>query len=54
MLRLLAQGHTNREIGEALFISPTTVRAHVSNILLKLNVANRTQAAMAAQERHLI
>jgi two-component system, NarL family, response regulator LiaR len=54
VLRLLAQGHTNREIGEALFISPTTVRAHVSNILLKLNVANRTQAAMAAQERHLI
>ena len=54
VLRLLAQGHTNREIGEALFISPTTVRAHVSNILLKLNVANRTQAAIAAQDRRLI
>ena len=41
-------------IGEALFISPTTVRAHVSNILLKLHVANRTQAAVAAQERSLV
>jgi two-component system, NarL family, response regulator LiaR len=54
VLRLLAQGRTNREIGEALFISPTTVRAHVSNILLKLNVANRTQAAMVARERQLL
>lgn len=54
VLRLLAQGRTNREIGEALFISSTTVRAHVSNILLKLNVANRTQAAIAAQDRDLL
>ena len=54
VLRLLAQGLSNREIGEALFISATTVRSHVSNILLKLNVANRTQAAMAAQERQLL
>ena len=54
VLRLLAQGRTNREIGTELFISSTTVRAHVSNILLKLNVANRTQAAIAAQDRHLL
>ncbi len=54
MLRLLAQGCTNRDIGEALFISPTTVRAHVSNILLKLHVTNRTQAAVAAQEHGLV
>jgi len=54
VLRLLAQGQTNREIADALFISPPTVRAHVSNILLKLNVANRTQAAMLAQERQLL
>jgi two-component system, NarL family, response regulator LiaR len=54
VLRLLAQGQTNREIADALFISPTTVRAHVSNILLKLNVANRTQAAMVARERQLL
>lgn len=54
VLHLLAQGCTNRAIGDALFISPTTVRAHVSNILLKLHVTNRTQAAVAAQERGLV
>jgi two-component system, NarL family, response regulator LiaR len=54
VLRLLAQGCTNRDIGEALFISSTTVRTHVSSILLKLHVTNRTQAAMAAQERGLV
>ena len=35
-------------------ITATTVRSHVSNILLKLNVSNRTQAAMAAQERRIV
>jgi len=54
VLRLLVQGCTNRDIGAALFISPTTVRAHVSNILLKLHVTNRTQAAVAAQERGVV
>lgn len=54
VLRLLAQGQSNREIGVALHISATTVRSHVSNILMKLNVTNRTQAAMAAQERKLL
>jgi NarL family two-component system response regulator LiaR len=54
VLRLLAQGKSNREIGEALYISATTVRSHVSNILLKLRVDNRTQAAMAAQELRLL
>jgi NarL family two-component system response regulator LiaR len=54
VLRLLAQGKSNPQIGAALFISPTTVRAHVSSILTKLGVTNRTQAALAAQERRLI
>jgi DNA-binding NarL/FixJ family response regulator len=54
VLRLLAQGKSNREIGEALYISATTVRSHVSNLLLKLDVDNRTQAAMAAQEQGLL
>ena len=36
---------TNRQIGERLFISPKTAGLHVSNILGKLNVGNRTQAA---------
>ena len=50
VLRLLAQGLTNQEIAAALSISATTVRAHVSSILTKLHVSNRTKAAMAAQE----
>ena len=51
--RLLAQGCSNREIAEALFISATTVRAHVSSILTKLHVSNRTQAAVVAREHGL-
>jgi len=54
VLRLLAQGQSNQEIAVNLSISTTTVRSHVSNILMKLNVANRTQAALAAQERNLL
>ena len=54
VLRLLAQGQSNQEIARNLNISTTTVRSHVSNILMKLNVSNRTQAALAAQERHLV
>ena len=48
VLRLLAQGLTNREIAEQLFIGTGTVRTHVSNILSKLHLANRTQAALYA------
>lgn len=54
VLQLLVQGKSNPEIGKALFISTTTVRSHVTNILTKLNVANRTQAALVAQERQLV
>jgi len=54
VLRLLAQGQSNQEIAVNLSISMTTVRSHVSNILLKLNVSNRTQAALVAQERRLL
>lgn len=51
VLRLLAEGMSNQLIAQSLAISDTTVRAHVSNILAKLNVANRTQAALIARER---
>lgn len=54
VLRLLVQGKSNPEIGEALFISTTTVRSHVTNILTKLNVANRTRAALVAQQMQLV
>jgi DNA-binding NarL/FixJ family response regulator len=46
VLRLLAQGHTDREIATLLGISPRTVETHVSNILQKLGVRNRAEAAL--------
>ena len=54
VLRLLAQGQSNQEIARNLSISDTTVRSHVSNILMKLGVSNRTQAALVARERQLV
>ena len=54
VLRLLAQGQSNQEIAVNLSISTTTVRSHVSNILMKLEVSNRTQAALIAKERQLL
>ena len=48
VLRLVAQGHSNREISDRLTISEATVRTHVSNILAKLNLCSRTQAALYA------
>lgn len=52
-LRLIAQGLTNEEIAGALTISERTVGKHVSNILEKLHLANRTQAALYALRRGL-
>ncbi len=48
VLNLLAQGKTDSEIGEQLFIRPTTVRVHVGNILSKLHARNRTEAVIQA------
>lgn len=48
VLRLVAQGLANQEIAESLMIGVGTVRTHVSNILAKLHLANRTQAALYA------
>jgi len=48
VLRLLAQGHSNKEIAQLLTIGEKTVKTHVSSILAKLNVSSRTQAALYA------
>jgi len=48
VLRLIAGGHSNKEIASALYISEKTVKTHVSNILQKLHLADRTQAALYA------
>ena len=48
-LKLIARGKTNSDIAKALYISVRTVKFHVSSILTKLNVRNRTEAALKAQ-----
>jgi DNA-binding CsgD family transcriptional regulator len=54
VLRLLADGTTNRDIAEALFISEKTVARHVSNIFDKLGVSSRTAATAWAYRHHLL
>ncbi|WP_163016096.1 LuxR C-terminal-related transcriptional regulator, partial [Streptomyces sp. Tu 4128] len=54
VLRLLALGHSNRRIGEELFISAKTASVHVSNILAKLHAAGRTEAVAIAYRQGLI
>ena len=51
VLRLVGEGLTNREIGKRLYISEKTASVHMSNLMAKLGVANRTQAVHAARER---
>jgi NarL family two-component system response regulator LiaR len=54
VLRLVAEGLSNTAIGEALFISEKTVKSHVGNILSKLHLTDRTQAAVYAWRRRLV
>lgn len=54
VLALVAEGRTNREIGEELFITEKTASVHVSNILTKLGVDNRGEAAAVAHRRGLV
>ena len=54
VLRLIAQGASNREIAEALVISEGTVKNHISNILGRLGLRDRTQAALYARENGLL
>jgi len=54
VLRLLATGRTNAEIGAELYISPKTAGVHVSSILRKLGVSGRVQAAAVAERAGLL
>ncbi|WP_101523297.1 helix-turn-helix transcriptional regulator [Nocardioides houyundeii] len=54
ILALVAEGRSNGEIGQQLFIATKTVSVHVSNILAKLGAASRTEAAALARRRGLI
>ncbi len=54
VLNLVVQGNSNQQIAEALVISITTVKAHISNILSKLQVASRTEAIAFAVKNKLV
>jgi DNA-binding NarL/FixJ family response regulator len=54
VLGQLAEGKSNAEIAQALFISPSTVRNHISSILMKLHVENRVQAAVRAVRDRMV
>lgn len=54
ILTLVAQGHSNRDIADRLVISERTARTHVSNVLTKLQLSSRTQAALLAIREGLI
>ena len=54
MLRLLAAGNTNAQIGAELYISPKTASVHVTNIFRKLGVSSRVQAAALAERAGLL
>ena len=54
VLQLIAKGYENQRIADELFISLKTVKTHVSNILAKLQVSDRTQAAVYAFQHHLV
>ncbi len=54
VLLLIAQGASNKEIGQRLYITEGTVKTHVTNILNRLNLRDRTQAAIYARDQNLL
>jgi DNA-binding NarL/FixJ family response regulator len=54
VLELIAKGFSNKEIADTLFLSESTIKTHVSNLLTKLNAKRRTQAVQIAKELEII
>jgi two-component system, NarL family, response regulator LiaR len=54
VLKLMAQGLSNQEIADTLFVSHNTIKTHISNLFLKLDVKRRTQAIQKGKELMLI
>ena len=54
VLQLISNGHSNKEIAEQLFLSESTIKTHVSNLLVKLDAKRRTQAVQLAKELNIL
>lgn len=54
VLQLIDKGHSNKEIADRLFVSESTVKTHVSNLLVKLDARRRTQAITNAKNYNII
>lgn len=54
VLQLISRGHSNKEIADKLFLSESTIKTHVSNLLVKLDAKRRTQAIQIAKEIQII
>lgn len=54
ILKLLAQGNSNAEIADQLFLSLSTIKTHVSNLYVKMNVKNRFQAITEAKRMEIV
>ena len=54
VLKLIAEGYSNQEIADQLFVSLSTIKSHVSNLFAKLDVKRRTQAVQKAKELRIL
>ena len=54
VLKLIEEGLSNKEIGDRLYLSESTIKTHVSNILIKLNAKRRTQAVQIAKDNKIL
>lgn len=54
VLKYISEGLSNKEIGDKLFVSESTIKSHVSSILVKLNAKRRTQAVKIAKQLKII
>ncbi len=54
VLRLIEEGLSNKEIGNRLYLSESTIKTHVSNLLIKLNAKRRTQAVQIAKDFQIL
>ncbi|WP_104734882.1 response regulator transcription factor [Hanstruepera ponticola] len=54
VLKFISEGLSNKEIGEKLFVSESTIKTHVSNLLVKLNAKRRTEAVKIAKQLQII